>query len=692
VHEITHGKRILDKVFTNRPDLFRSCVSRSLLKTKHMAVIVSSDPSQVYCRVEQRKRVAVYDVRAPSISRLRAGIMNADWSAVYQTEDVTEMYSLFLQQCKAVIGNCVPFKMVRLGPRDPDFVTPLIKSLLKTRNNYRRRGRIEQANVLAVKINRLIAEERSHSLARLDSASPKKLWDAVRKNVGSNSRHSHHPLLADPNIVNDYFANISYDSSYKKEPCFQLLENIQSDASVEPIELERYLKRIKPTSPGPDGLPRWFFHECSVELADIVSYVISQSLKSGIVPDQWKVAYVSPVPKTRNPASLADFRPISVTSILSRVTEKLVVRNWLMPAIPDSYLVDQFGFRRTGSTTCALVYLTHYVTEMLESHCYVRCLCVDFSKAFDVVDHNILSNKLALLQLPVHIFHWLLSFLTGRTQQVKVGTTLSVAKPINRGTIQGSGIGPTDYVIMASDLRALSRTINKLFKYADDTTLLVPEHTDFSLEDEFIALQRWADSNKMILNLLKTKEIVFHRPDPRMYIPPVPLNDIEQVQSVKLLGVYFSDTLRFDEHVKYILTICGQRLYLLKTLRGQGLSRFHLNTVFQSLVLSRLAYALPAWGGFLMQHQIKKINSFLSRAYKYGYFMQQTTLSRVLSEADHVLFNSVQNAKHCLHGILPPEKNIRMALRKAHCFKLPNCHYKMFKESFINRAVFKQSY
>jgi len=112
-----------------------------------------------------------------------------------------------------------------------------------------------------------------------------------------------------------------------------------------------------------------------------------------------------------------------------------------------------------------------------------------------------------------------------------------------------------------------------------------------------------------------------------MYIPPVPLNDIEQVQSVKLLGVYFSDTLRFDEHVKYILTICGQRLYLLKTLRGQGLSRFHLNTVFQSLVLSRLAYALPAWGSFLMQHQIKKIDSFLSRGYKYDYSMQQITFS-----------------------------------------------------------------
>lgn len=86
--------------------------------------------------------------------------------------------------------------------------------------------------------------------------------------------------------------------------------------------------------------------------------------------------------------------------------------------------------------------------------------------------------------------------------------------------------------------------------------------------------------------------------------PPVRLDEIERVKSVKLLRVYFSNTLRFDEHIKYVLTICGQRLYLLKTLRGQGLSQGHINTVFQSLIISRLAYALPAWGGFLKQSQL----------------------------------------------------------------------------------------
>jgi len=281
-----------------------------------------------------------------------------------------------------------------------------------------------------------------------------------------------------------------------------------------------------------------------------------------------------------------------------------------MPAVPSCNIDDQFGFRPTGSTTCALVYLTHNVTEMLETNSYVRCLCVDFSKAFDVVDHSILYQKLACLSLPPAILRWLLSFLSDRTQSVKSGGRLSTPRPINRGTIPGSGIGPSNYIVMASDLRALSRFINKLFKYADDTTLLVPEHTDVQLEVEFQALKQWAANNKMILNMIKTKELVFHRPNPCLYAPPPLLTDIERVNVIKLLGLYITDTFCFDEHLKYILTVCGQRCYLLKALRWQGLSRELINIVYQSLIISRLQYALPAWGGFLSKKQITKVNNF----------------------------------------------------------------------------------
>ena len=110
---------------------------------------------------------------------------------------------------------------------------------------------------------------------------------------------------------------------------------------------------------------------------------------------------------------------------LSRVAEKVIVHHWLYPAIPADNLVDQYAFKPTGSTTAALVYFSHQVTKMLEHNNYVRCLMIDFSKAFDTVDHIILLFKLVQLKLPGFVVNWICSFLSGRGQQCKVNGALS---------------------------------------------------------------------------------------------------------------------------------------------------------------------------------------------------------------------------------------------------------------------------
>ena len=112
--------------------------------------------------------------------------------------------------------------------------------------------------------------------------------------------------------------------------------------------------------------------------------------------------------------------------------------------------------------------------EDLNVFAFFNCLLVDFSKAFDVVDHGILVSKLSQVNIPPCILQWISCFLTGRTQQVKYATKLSAFQPINMGTVQGSGLGPSLYIVMESDLKTVSK-INILFKYADDNNLLVPE-------------------------------------------------------------------------------------------------------------------------------------------------------------------------------------------------------------------------
>jgi len=129
-----------------------------------------------------------------------------------------------------------------------------------------------------------------------------------------------------------------------------------------------------------------------------------------MVPLSWLIAIVL-LFRVSHPTSLSDFRPISVTPILSRIAEKLIVKHWLWPSTPVDSTVDQYAFKPTGSTTCALVSLIHDVVHMLQNNSYVRCLMIDFSKAFDTVDHVILIRKLQALNIPPNFYSLQLQFL-----------------------------------------------------------------------------------------------------------------------------------------------------------------------------------------------------------------------------------------------------------------------------------------
>ena len=155
------------------------------------------------------------------------------------------------------------------------------------------------------------------------------------------------------------------------------------DSSLSIYEVEALLQRVTRTAPGGDCVPYWVFRLCSVELAEIITHIYNTSLRTGCLPSQWLTAIITPIPKIPTPKTLADFRPISFSPILSRISESIIVRRWIIPAINQNSVADQFAFRPSGSTTCALVYLMHHVTNMLENNTYVRCLMIDFSKAFD---------------------------------------------------------------------------------------------------------------------------------------------------------------------------------------------------------------------------------------------------------------------------------------------------------------------
>jgi len=150
----------------------------------------------------------------------------------------------------------------------------------------------------------------------------------------------------------------------------------------------------------------------------------------------------------------------------------MIVHDFICPALqnPTASLVfhDQFAFRPSGSTTAAIITLLHKVTQLLLTNPYVIVIALDFSKAFDTVRHHTLLDKIAQLDLPDHLYNWLVNFFNGHSHQTKYGNIMSAFKSISASIIQESAIGPSSYVINGSDLHTVSDG-NDLLKYADDT-------------------------------------------------------------------------------------------------------------------------------------------------------------------------------------------------------------------------------
>ena len=111
------------------------------------------------------------------------------------------------------------------------------------------------------------------------------------------------------------------------------------------------------------------------------------------------------------------------------------------------------------------------------------------------------------LNIAENIIQWVVSLLTDRNQYVQLNGKFSFTRIINRSIVQGSGIGPTLFIISIMDFKQIGST-DYITKYADDARLLVPEKNDVGLETEFLNVTTWVSENKLMVNLVKTKELV----------------------------------------------------------------------------------------------------------------------------------------------------------------------------------------
>jgi len=216
-------------------------------------------------------------------------------------------------------------------------------------------------------------------------------WQSIKLN-GSCGDGDKDGLLYNAGVVNDYFVKVASKDAYDSRELdgFRCEANSDCYQPQYNFEVERILSKIELTAAGCDHIPASLLRSCSYELADIVTAILNCSISTGKVPSCWLNAVVTPVPKVYKPVKFSDYCPY----LSPPISAKLWRRRRLQPNILTESIKDHYAYKITGSTTAALVHFVHRVTKILEHNAYVRCLMIDFSKAFDSVDHVVLMSKL----------------------------------------------------------------------------------------------------------------------------------------------------------------------------------------------------------------------------------------------------------------------------------------------------------
>ena len=186
-----------------------------------------------------------------------------------------------------------------------------------------------------------------------------------------------------------------------------------------------YLKLISfnpSKAPGPDNIPNRIFRDFAHILAYPVPVLLNSSFQDQKLPDMWKLANVTPVPKNKPVTDINQhLRPISLTCSLSKLTEELIIEKFVAPAILESIDQNQYGGVPKSSATIALISMLHNWTKATDgTGNSVRVFLFDYRKAFDLIDQTILVNKICLFSIPSFVRNWIIDFLTDRKQRVKL--------------------------------------------------------------------------------------------------------------------------------------------------------------------------------------------------------------------------------------------------------------------------------
>ncbi|XP_072037054.1 uncharacterized protein [Amphiura filiformis] len=487
----TRGEATLDLIMTNISSHFKDPIPVSALgKSDHICIIWRPTVLHIakHCNDKRTHR----PMKDSQIREFGLWIQGHDWSNVLTASTTQLKANALYRSLHDAIDSHFPLATLKVHSNNKPWMTQKIKSLVKDRQKAFAAHDVERYKMLRNKVQRAIKKSKvdyyANRVRNLQATEPRKWHQQIRSMTRNTKSELSIPIsgVSDDdhgtiaNTINDQFVSIS--------------------SNIPPLDLgslEAYL-------PAPDQSPSLYPWDVYAELKKVKSTKASGpdalTLKV-LCPLNGKRAIVVPIPKSKPPRA-DKLRPISLTDCFSKISEGFIT-DWVLEDIQEKIDPQQYGNIKGISTSHYLVSLLHSIHQGADKVNNIGTVVLtDFSKAFDMIDHNILISKFIRLGVRRSIVPWLCDFVSNRVQCVRYNQTLSEYRVLNGALPQGTKLGPIGFQVVINDAAQNMESDIKCWKYVDDLTLAENRsHPQPSkLQEELTKFNDWTNTNKLSLN------------------------------------------------------------------------------------------------------------------------------------------------------------------------------------------------
>ena len=580
-------------------------------------------------------------------------ISQFDWERVKQYTTCQSAFTFFSTSLKRIFDECFPVVKVKQTYRNRmpwlseglkqsiKFKNKLYRIQVKHPTSFNKTYYKQYRNKLHYLIN--LEEKKYYQNLILENRSNmRETWKIIKRVINRNKTSRHvqkfkfnDQIVSDKGEIathfNNFFANIGPNLASNIPGPIPDFRKYMPEVNpytiflspVTDVEIKKIVQSFKKGAPGWDEITADSV-QCVLDyIGDALCYICNLSLNDGVFPNELKLTRIVPIYKANDPMLFTNYRPISLLSIFSKLLETVMYKR--LTKFIDKYKLLyklQFGFREQHSTYMPLILLMDKVTEALDNGNFVIGIFLDFRKAFDTVDHDILLDKLYRYGIRGIAHSWFKSYLNNRQQFVKFDDTVSGLQTIKCGIPQGSILGPLLFLLYINDLATVSN-IFMSFLFADDTNLFLTGN-DLSamghiINTELIKIKDWLKANKLSLNIDKINFILFkprhrHVTDIKIYMDG---SEIHRVTEAKFLGVIIDEKLNWSNHIAYIQRKISKSIGIIIKTRKLFNSET-LISLYNSLVYPYLSYCVHVWGEAYDVH-------------KYALVVQQKKIVRIIS-------------------------------------------------------------